>query len=148
MGGSCPDCTDPRDFPQPSESISLNNYIEIIKIDQLYCHRNNMFEIVRQSTPPKELRQIVSVFNITSSIYDAFILSNKLIKVKFTDVAQTKQTYLFVNKTISDDREKLDKLIYDLLNTYSGTNKMGCVQFPQPINRWPYVMPSRNIIFR
>lgn len=148
------DCTDPRDFPQPYESISLTNNIEFVKVDEIYEPIHNQFEIVRQAHTPKQIRQEASAFNIFPSGYQAYLASQitstglKLTPVNYTDTLKAKSTYFFINININKSRRILEERCFEIWRTRAGTAFQGSVYFPPELNRFPYVMPSRGVVFR
>ena len=139
-------CTDQIPFPQPPETFSLTNFVEIVKIDSLCNTNQNHFEMVGVSE--RRIREEVAKFNINQLKYTTYIVNNnKLEIISFDDQIEKFRTYFFINNKLICRKDLLDKII-DLYNLRYGTKITGSVYFPKPLIRFPPQMPSRGHIFR
>jgi hypothetical protein len=140
--------------PGTVENFSLTNYVELVKVDELDVPKHNRFEMVRQQFTPLTVRQVISAFNVFADGYDAYVVvatladSFKIMPVLFTDPLRPKSTYFFVNQKFTVSRDVLQAKLYEIWRTRAGANKFGSVYEPSTPNRFPYIMPSRGVIFR
>lgn len=152
---SCP-CADDRPFPQPFDTISVTNWIEFARIDDIHEHARvrNLFEVRRTPIPAKRIKEIVGAFNIFTDTYNAYQLavieSNriKLTPISMDTLTTPKTVYFFVNKLIDVDLHRLEQRMLEIWRTRAGSDKFGSVYFPSTPTRFPYVMPSRYVTFR
>lgn len=148
------DCTDTRPFPQPFESISLTNYVELIKVDELYNPNHNGFEIIRQVYQMPDIKHMTAVLSIYSSKYDAYLATPqmngfKLTKIDFHSEILRNTIYFFINKKFSTKPLKvLQERIYEIWRERTDANFQGNVYHKSTPNRFPFIMPSRGKIFR
>ena len=156
---TCINCTDPRPFPQPYETISLTNWIELIKVDDLYNPVKNKFEIIRQTSPLMDLKPIAAGLGVVPSKYDIYqatkilqgfdTIGFRILPIPFHTYLQIYTTYFFVNKKFSNkSREQLRQQLWEIYRTRAGTRPQSSVYFPHNPIRFPYVMPSRGVVMR
>lgn len=154
MIGSDSDCLCNLIPPGEVINFSLTNYIELVKVDELDVPKHNRFEMVRQQFDPLTLRQVVSAYNIFADGYDAFLVTAilhgqfKIVPVLFTDHFLRQSIYFFVNKKIEKSRYVLELKLFEIWRTIAGANFQGTVYKPSTLNRFPYIMPSRGVVFR
>ena len=143
----------PPEFPQPIKTINLTDYVEIIKVDQLYEHTSNQFEIVNYDVT-KTIQNMAAKYNIFQGSYIPYAITSiesdrlKIIEKSWYSIIERKQTIFFVNILFTKSRLQLETLLFDLWRTNAGTVKMGSTSFPEPFIRFPYIMPSRGKTFR
>lgn len=149
-------CTDDRPFPQPYESISLTDWVEFIRVDDLFAHATtrNQFQMIRHPIPAKRLKEITGAWGIFESDYNPYQkLSEEATRIKlkiidFDTLTQPQTTFFFVNKNITAEHNRIENHILDIWRTRAGANTFGSVYFPSNPTRFPYQMPSRGITFR
>lgn len=147
----CPANTTP--FPQPFENFSLTNWVELVKVDEIWNTKHNGFDFVRLAPDPQTIRQAVSGRNIFADTHDAYRAFVKagaftLTPVLYTDRLVRHAIYFFINKKIKKTRDELGKRCTDLWQTRAGADAQGSVYHPSHLNRFPYEMPSRGFVFR
>ena len=160
---SCDNCTDPRTFPQPFESISLTNFVEIVKVDDLYYPVKNKFEMIRHTSAFLDLKSVAAGFGAIPSLYDPYLSTRiipptvqpetpppfKLTLIPWHTYLAINSTYFLINKKWSGKSIRdLQRQIWQIWLSRAGSNGQSSVYSKKSPIRFPYIMPSRNMIFR
>lgn len=148
----CTDCGNIINFPQPLQTIHLNNYIEFIKVDSFYGPRNQ-FDMVN-FTDNMTIKRTISKFNIFEKDYFIMVvksISSKfvLLDSNFNNLIINKQTLFFINRDLPKrSKEELGVLLFNIWRSTISPKHSNDQYFLEPLQRFPYIMPSRNKIFR
>lgn len=130
-------------------SLSITDYIEIVKVDDLYRSGVNKFEIIRTPEEPTRIKDIVGRYKINSSTHKIYISDNfNLKQIAFTDILERNTILFFINIKINVDHDVLKQRLRDIWQTRAGVSQQGNESQEKIYNEFPIQMPSRNKIFR
>jgi len=129
----------------PQENHSLNSYVEIIIIDNLYI--KNKFEMIKFTTG-RTIKDIICQYGISKTYtpYSATPETNKfnLTPIDYSDQIKNKSIYFYINNSIKVERNILEKKLFNLYGLKYTQNKFGSVYFPSEKIRIPFQMPSKR----
>ena len=125
-----------------SDVIGLTNFIEGIVVNQLgqFNFGRNQFDLVKPDC--QLIRDVAARLNITTATHDPFLRTgNILTPVERNDAALKNSSYVFLNKSIDIETEgcrtRLEQLVREIRRERAGSQ-----------GRFPYILPSRNKVFR
>lgn len=134
-------------------TFSLNNYIEIVKIESLFAAGVNQFEMIAASETTR-IRDTVGRYKIFNRTHQAYEVAEflpdriRVREVSFTDPLLPGRSYLFVNRKNTMERERLERRLYEMYNMRAGASVQGREHKRKQLIRFPFQMPSRGKIFR